>query len=75
MWLRDLLPRDIPHARILTFEYGSRWLDDPDIVTLEDCARNLLRSILWDRTHAKDRRMCEAMVSSGSSSIKENNLV
>ncbi|KAH7308640.1 hypothetical protein B0I35DRAFT_99198 [Stachybotrys elegans] len=61
MWLRDLLPRDLPDARVLSFEYDSQWLRDPNIVTLEDCGNRLLESILWDRTHQGSQSMCPIM--------------
>lgn len=51
MWLRDLLPHDIPNARILTFEYGSKWYKDPDHVSLRDCGKKLLKRIVQDRSH------------------------
>jgi hypothetical protein len=62
MWLRDLLPKDLPQARILTFEYDSKWLEDPANVTLRDCADQLLQSVLWDRSHHGDESMCKRMV-------------
>jgi hypothetical protein len=62
MWLRDLLPADLPDARIMSFEYDSRWLHDPSLVTLEDCGDRLLESIIWDRTHKGSKQMCPIMV-------------
>jgi hypothetical protein len=62
MWLKDLLPQDLPCARILTFEYNSEWMTKPANVTLEDCARQLLDAIIWDRTHKDKTKMCKAMV-------------
>ncbi|KAF8253065.1 hypothetical protein K440DRAFT_627253 [Wilcoxina mikolae CBS 423.85] len=65
MWLRDLLPSDLPEARILTFEYDSKWMqtkrDDPAFVTLEDCGKRLLQSVIWDRTHKYEDEMCKTM--------------
>ena len=63
MWLRDLLPKDLPLARILTFEYDSKWLEDPSFVSLGDCGARLLQSIIWDRTHQTESHMCPKMVS------------
>ncbi|KAK3320455.1 hypothetical protein B0T19DRAFT_477722 [Cercophora scortea] len=61
MWLRDLLPRDIPGARVLTFEYDSKWLKDPSLVSLRDCADRLIESVLWDRTHLGETKVCPQM--------------
>ncbi|KAK3680915.1 hypothetical protein B0T22DRAFT_474365 [Podospora appendiculata] len=61
MWLRDLLPRDIPGARVLTFEYDSKWLNDPSLVSLRDCADRLIESVLWDRTHLGETKVCRHM--------------
>lgn len=62
MWLRELLPQDRPDKRIMTFEYDSRWLHDPALVTLEDCGDRLLASVTWDRTHRNSELMCPVMV-------------
>ncbi|PGH14460.1 hypothetical protein AJ80_05905 [Polytolypa hystricis UAMH7299] len=61
MWLRDLLPVDLEEARIMTFEYDSKWLEDPSYVSLRDCGERLLRSILYDRTHRGEETMCPIM--------------
>ncbi|KAK3393261.1 hypothetical protein B0H63DRAFT_14817 [Podospora didyma] len=61
MWLRELLPKDLPDARIMTFEYDSRWLRDSALVTLEDCGNRLLESVIWDRTHRDSELMCPIM--------------
>jgi len=62
MWLRDLLPQDLPDARIMTFEYDSKWLRDAAKVTLEDCGNRLLEAVIWDRTHWKSQQICPIMV-------------
>lgn len=62
MWLKDLLPKDLPSARILTFEYDSKWLNDPSHVSLRDCADRLIESIMWDRTHDGEATPCRHMV-------------
>lgn len=62
MWLRDLLGKDIEKARVTTFEYDSKWFDDPDHVTLRDCARRLLRCLVLDRSHGRQSRMCSTRV-------------
>ncbi len=63
MWLRDLLPHDVPEARVLTFEYDSKWLKDPSLVSIRDCADRLIESVLWDRTHLGETKVCRHMVS------------
>ena len=62
MWLRDLLGKDIEKARVTTFEYDSKWFDDPDHVTLRDCARRLLRCLVLDRSHGQQSKMCSTRV-------------
>jgi hypothetical protein len=62
MWLRDLLPADLPDARIMSFEYDSKWLHDPSLVKLKDCGDRLLESIIWDRKHKGSKKMCPIMV-------------
>ncbi|KAI9786679.1 MAG: hypothetical protein M1839_006230 [Geoglossum umbratile] len=61
MWLKDLLPEDLPCARILTFEYNSNWIENPANVDLEQCAHDLLQAIIWDRSHRGEKRMCKTM--------------
>ncbi|KAI9768347.1 MAG: hypothetical protein M1840_004955 [Geoglossum simile] len=61
MWLRDLLPVDLPQARTMTFKYDSKWLKDPSFVSLRDCGDRLLKSILQDRTHRGKDKMCPIM--------------
>ena len=58
MWLRDLLPQDLPRARIQTFRYDSSWYQDPDYVSLRACGRRLLYALLADRTHHNQHRLC-----------------
>lgn len=43
--LKDLLPKDFPEARILSFEYNSRWLTDAPIKTTEEIGKTLLEEI------------------------------
>lgn len=69
MWLRDLLPVDLPDCRVLTYEYDSKWLEDPVHVSLRDCARGLLSSVARDRTHRGGDKICKTMVCSYLSSL------
>ncbi|KAK4244847.1 hypothetical protein C7999DRAFT_34830 [Corynascus novoguineensis] len=57
-WIRERLPKDIPDARILGFEYPSRWYDDPVTTSLTECASQLLRSLIQDRCHIEGPEMC-----------------
>ena len=58
MWLRDLLPLDLPAVRIQTFRYDSRWYDDPDYVSLRECGKRLLYALIADRTHRGQCNLC-----------------
>ena len=49
MWLRDFLPDDFPHARILAFVGPSGAFENPDFVDLRALGGNLLRSIVRER--------------------------
>ncbi|KAI9774787.1 MAG: hypothetical protein M1840_000003 [Geoglossum simile] len=59
-WLRSKLPKDLPVARILTFEYNSEWYENPSHVDLEECGAQLLRCIIQDRRHQGELLACPA---------------
>ncbi|GAD97538.1 hypothetical protein PTT_13354 [Paecilomyces variotii No. 5] len=59
-WVREKFPQDMPDARILTFEYPSRWYNDPVHTDLTECASELLRTVIRDRCHAGSPTMCRA---------------
>jgi hypothetical protein len=61
-WLREKLPKDLPVARILTFEYDSEWYKNPSHVDLRECAEQLLRCIIQDRRHQGDLLPCPVRV-------------
>lgn len=61
-WIRDKLPKDVPDARILGFEYPSRWYDDPVHIDLRECAAQLLRCLIRDRCHRGKQTMCGTRV-------------
>lgn len=46
MWLRDQLPLDIPHARVITFGYRSNLNDSTSFAELGDLARLLRTQLL-----------------------------
>jgi hypothetical protein len=49
MWLKDFLPEDFPHARILAFVDPSKAFENPDFVDLRALGGRLLRSLVRDR--------------------------
>ena len=49
MWLKDFLPNDFPHARILAFVYPSKAFEDPNFIDLRALGGSLLRSLVRDR--------------------------
>lgn len=44
-WLEDLLPNDIPNARIMSFNYESRWQRNAPYQHIGSCARLLLDAL------------------------------
>ena len=55
MWLRDFLPERFPHARIMTYGYGSS-LRRSNGANITDCRRSFIRSLL------NSRRRCTVCV-------------
>lgn len=58
IWLRDLIPKDLPGARVFSYGYDSS--DPLGTSTLDAYARdllNLLKICLKDRTAARVRRL------------------
>jgi hypothetical protein len=51
MWLKDFLPDDFPHARILAFVDRSEAFKNPDFVDLRALGGSLLRSIVRERNN------------------------
>jgi hypothetical protein len=49
MWLKDFLPDDLPHARLLAFVYPSEVFIDRNFVDLRALAGSLLRSLVKER--------------------------
>lgn len=43
--LRDILYKDFPEARILSFVHNSRWLTDAPVKTTEEIGKSLLEEI------------------------------
>ena len=49
MWLRDLLPRSLPNARIATYSYESDWRKDVK-TNLRECGQQLLNVLYQHRS-------------------------
>ncbi len=52
MWLRDLLPRFLPNARIATYSYESDWRQDVK-TNLRKCGQQLLNVLYQHRSSEK----------------------
>lgn len=51
-WLQDLLPEKIPYARIMTFNYESKWHKDAPKQSRSNCAELLLTALHDQRVKA-----------------------
>lgn len=49
LWLRDLLPEDLPSARVFTYGYNSAFVFSRETSTLREYARALLEDIRSER--------------------------
>lgn len=49
MWLKDLLPKDIPDCRIFTYGYDSRVERSINNSSISDYARQLLEDLCYIR--------------------------
>ncbi len=56
LWLRDLLPKDVPQARILTFGYDSTMAFTPSVSTMQDIARSLLNRLSGMRSNTDKKK-------------------
>lgn len=55
MWLRDLLPNDLPNSRIMTFGYNANVLDNTATGTLADFRQSFLSSLSAMRNSQRER--------------------
>lgn len=62
MWLRDLLPRDIPRARILTFGYNANIHDGAGTGLIRDFVREFLPGLRHMRTRVNMRQLLQLVV-------------
>jgi hypothetical protein len=61
-WIREQFPKDFPDARILGFEYPSRWYKDPVRTSLWECAAQLLTALIRDRCDPDSAKMSKERV-------------
>ncbi|KAG8820249.1 hypothetical protein FRC18_011780 [Serendipita sp. 400] len=54
-WLRRYLPEDLPAARIMAFEYNSKWLYNSDFLGLHEHASALLTALVDNRQDSPGR--------------------
>ncbi|PVF95775.1 WD40 repeat-like protein, partial [Serendipita vermifera] len=57
VWLRDLLPSDIPNARIASWGYNSRFGNRAPKVTLDICGKDLLVALSHHRNTQRQKEM------------------
>lgn len=55
MWLRDFLPEAIPTARILTYGYDSKLLDNNSTASIVEFSRNFLEALTSARASNEER--------------------
>lgn len=53
MWLKHLLPEDLPNTRIMAFNRNSKWNIDAPVKSIEECGHELLN-------HLRDYRKVSA---------------
>jgi hypothetical protein len=50
MWLQDLLPKDLPQARVMNFGYNSNIVENASVSSIRDFAMGLLNDLDSYRT-------------------------
>jgi hypothetical protein len=55
LWLKDFLPKSLPHARVLLFGYNANIAFETAAAGVREQAVNLLNHIASERTDVKDR--------------------
>ena len=63
MWLRDLLPRFLPNARIATYSYQSDWRQDVK-TNLRKCGQQLLNVLYQHRSSEEVSTLLSVILSS-----------
>ena len=67
MWLRDLLPSFVPHARIATYSYESDWRRADVKTSLRKCGEQLLNVLYQNRS---DEKVSKAVPNTHSSLLR-----
>lgn len=55
MWLRDFLPEAIPTARIMTYGYDSKLLNNNSTASIREFSRNFLEALASARAGDEER--------------------
>lgn len=56
MWLRDFLPEATPRARIMTYGYDSRLLNNNSTASIHEFSRNFLEALTSARAGDGEKR-------------------
>lgn len=67
MWLRDLLPNFVPHARIATYSYDSDWRRTDVKTSLRKCGEQLLNVLYQNRS---DQKVSKAVLNTHPSLLR-----
>ena len=51
-WLEDLLPEDLPNARVFTYGYNASVVSSQSIADIDDWAKILLKDLSLEREHS-----------------------
>lgn len=49
MWLKDLLPKLVPRARIMAYNHNSAWFRDAPVKSVRVCGEQLLETLDFRR--------------------------
>lgn len=53
MWLKDLLPKSFPRARIMAYNHNSAWFRDAPVKSVRVCGEQLLEALGFYRKGAQ----------------------
>jgi triacylglycerol esterase/lipase EstA (alpha/beta hydrolase family) len=70
-WLKDFLPEDIPHSRVLLYNYNASLVFDRPSLTILEFAKDFLRSLLHARKHDPHRPIIFIAHSMGGLIVRE----
>lgn len=71
LWLRDFLPKDLPHSRVLLFGYNANLAFESSTAGVEEQAGNLLNKLKWKRRDAEKRPLLFVCHSLGGIVVKK----